>query len=144
MAAFSDGVPVYDLLNQPYRGDTFLLTIQTGPPKPDPANPGQYLTDANGNFIIDDQNLPSYTGFFMRFQVRPDPNAKRVYADVSTDTGDIYFVNNVIYVTIPAEIMETIPPIVCYYDLETKDPNDFVKTYMRGKFSVTADVTRDA
>jgi hypothetical protein len=142
MANFSDGVPVYDLIDQPYRGDTFLLTLTTGYPTPDPDNPGQYLKDVNGNFIIDQDNLPDYTGFAMRFQVRPDPNAKKVYADVSTENGDIYFVANTIYVTIPAEIMETLPPIVSYYDLETINPNGFVKTYLRGKFSVTADTTR--
>lgn len=140
--AFSDGVPVYDLIDQPYRGDTFLLTITTGYPTPDPENPGEYLKDANGNFIIDEDNLPDYTGFYMRFQVRPDPNAKRVYIDVNSDDGDIYWINNVIYVTVPASMMRNLPPITSYYDLETTDSNGFVKTYMRGKFNITADVSK--
>lgn len=137
------GVPVYDLLVEPYRGDTFLLTIVTGPPKEDPENPGEFLKDDNGNFIIDEDNLPDYTGFSMRFQVRPDPNATKVYVSVSTD-DHISITDNRIYVHIPSAMMEALPPIVCYYDLETTDPGGFVKTYMRGKFNVSADVSRDA
>lgn len=125
--------PVFDIVDT-YRGDTWLLTmpIYKAAPRENPDDPIE----------PDLEDLPDFTGYSVRMQVRPDPDAKRKFLDVSTDTGEITFTDNVLRVAVPAELMEQLPPINAYYDIEFTDTNDVVTTYLRGRFNVVPDTTR--
>lgn len=125
--------PVYDIVDT-YRGDTWLLTV--------PIYQGLPQENPNDPIVPDLDNLPNFTGYSVRMQVRPDPDAKRKFLDVSTNTGEITFTANVLRVLVPAALMKTLPPINSYYDIEFTAPNGSVVTYLRGRFNVVPDTTK--
>lgn len=123
---------------QVYRGDDEAWEIRVR----------EFTYDAQGNIVLDDDRKPvlvptDITGWSFQFCVKKnenDPDSKAVIPRKNI-TAHIDAEQGISQIEVTAE--ETSLPIgIYYYDVQRVDDQGKIKTFMKGRFEVSRDITQ--